>query len=301
MRYCAETGEHTPGGVTILARVAHNSPQHLALSGDANLPPSCDHGGPYSGVSGISLAFDGSESRDPDIGGRIDTYHWDFGDGTTGLGVRPNHTYSVPGPYPITLTVTDNCAAASSCSTVAIVQPGNQLPICDAGGPYSGVVGAPIQFDGRGSSDPDGIITAYFWQFGDGHTATGPTPSHIYAAASTYTITLRVTDDGQAFSICFDHGHGREQRPTDLRSWRPLLWLPLVPVQFTGSGSSDPDGTIASYAWTFGDGGTSSLPDPTHTYLVPSNYSVSLTVTDNSGGQRTCFTQASIQNVPADL
>ena len=298
VRYCPETGEHTPGGVTILARIAVNSPRHLALSGDANLPPNCDHGGPYAGVQGISLAFDGSGSSDPDIGGRINTYHWDFGDGTTGLGVGPNHIYSAPGPYPIILTVTDNCAAAATCSTLAVIQPGNLLPICDAGGPYSGVAGVPVQFDGRGSSDPDGFITAYFWQFGDGHTATGPTPSHIYTAANVYIVTLRVTDNHQGSSNCFDHVTVVNNALPICDHGGPYNGSPLVPVQFTGSESSDPDGTIVSYAWTFGDGGTSSLPDPTHTYSVPGTYSVSLTVTDNLGAQRTCSTQAFIQNIP---
>jgi PKD repeat protein len=297
VRYCPETGEHTPGGVTILARVAHNSPQHLSLSGDANLPPSCDHGGPYSGIQNIPIAFDGSGSRDPDVGGSIFTYRWDFGDGHTGVGVRPSHTYAVSGPYAIVLTVTDNCAAASSCSTVAVVQPTNNLPpICDAGGPYSGVVGVRVNFDGRGSSDPDGFITSYQWDFGDGGTGTGPTPSHTYVVPSVYTVTLRVTDNRQASSVCTDLVTITGNTPPSCDPGGPYSGNTAVPVQFIGSASSDPDGTIVSYAWTFGDGGTSSLPDPTHIYQSGGIYTVSLTVTDNSGATSNCFTQATIVN-----
>ena len=299
VRYCPESGEHTPGGVTIIAQVAHNSPRHLALSGDANLPPNCDAGGPYMGVVGVPVVFDGSRSNDPDIGGSIFMYRWDFGDGHSGAGVHPSHVYTISGPYPVVLTVTDNCAVAQACSTAAIISSSDNLPpICDAGGPYSGMVGVPINFDGRGSSDPDGVITSYNWDFGDGGTAVGPTPSHTYFAPSVYTVTLRVTDDRQASSVCTDLVTVGSNLPPICDPGGPYIGNPGFPVQFTGSGSSDPDGTIVSYAWSFGDGGISSLADPTHTYQVSGDYTVSLTVTDNSGAPSTCFTEATIQNLP---
>ena len=68
-----------------------------------------------------------------------------------------------------------------------------QAPIANAGGPYSGFVGVPVMFNGSGSSDPDGGVLTYAWSFGDGNTGTGATPSHIYAAAGSYPVTLRVT------------------------------------------------------------------------------------------------------------
>ncbi|MEN8168112.1 MAG: PKD domain-containing protein [Pseudomonadota bacterium] len=67
-------------------------------------------------------------------------------------------------------------------------------PIADANGPYDGIVGIPVTFDGTGSSD-DGTIVAYDWDFGDGSTGSGPTPTHAYAAAGAYTLTLTVTDN----------------------------------------------------------------------------------------------------------
>jgi hypothetical protein len=76
---------------------------------------------------------------------------------------------------------------------------GNQPPIAEAGAPVSGTVGAAVTFDGSGSSDPDGDIVQYDWDFGDGNTAMngGPTPSNTYAVADTYNVTLTVTDDGE--------------------------------------------------------------------------------------------------------
>jgi PKD repeat protein len=71
----------------------------------------------------------------------------------------------------------------------------NVPPVAHAGGPYSGTAGTPIMFDGRGSSDVDGHVPlTYAWSFGDGSTGTGVSPTHSYAAAGVYVVTLTVTD-----------------------------------------------------------------------------------------------------------
>jgi hypothetical protein len=71
----------------------------------------------------------------------------------------------------------------------------NEPPVADPGGPYTGVVGQAVQFDGTGSADPDGSIVDYLWSFGDGGLALGPTPTHTYDAAGTYIVTLSVADE----------------------------------------------------------------------------------------------------------
>ena len=71
----------------------------------------------------------------------------------------------------------------------------NSPPRADPGGPYSGTIDVPIQFDGTGSSDPDGASLTYLWGFGDWTWAMGPTTTHTYHAAGTFTVTLTV-DDG---------------------------------------------------------------------------------------------------------
>lgn len=92
-------------------------------------------------------------------------------------------------------TVTDNEGATGTDTATIVIGVGNQAPIADAGGPYSGSVGSAISFDGSASSDPDGTIVNYYWDFGDGGMASGVAPDYTFAAAGTYIVTLTVDDD----------------------------------------------------------------------------------------------------------
>jgi hypothetical protein len=69
----------------------------------------------------------------------------------------------------------------------------DRQPVADAGGPYTGVTGFPVQFNGSGSSDPDGDALSYTWDFGDTQSSTEVSPMHTYAAAGVYNVTLTVT------------------------------------------------------------------------------------------------------------
>jgi len=76
----------------------------------------------------------------------------------------------------------------------------NLPPNADPNGPYTGVTGTAVTFDGSGSSDPDGSILRYDWNFGDGSTGTGVNPAHVYASTGDFTVTLTVTDNDGATS-----------------------------------------------------------------------------------------------------
>ena len=100
----------------------------------------------------------GSASIRVTVGAPSDlTYAWDFGDGSTGSGVAPEHIYAAPGTYEVTLTVTDSAGLSDrSTSTVTISEappPPAIPPTADAGGPYFGTVGEPVLFNGAGSSN----------------------------------------------------------------------------------------------------------------------------------------------------
>ena len=160
----------------------------------ANIAPVADPGGPYTGEPGQMITFDGSASADPN--GDALTYSWNFGDGSSGSGVNPTHTYAAAGNYTVTLTVRDGRLESAPVTTTAeiAVPPANRAPVADPGGPYSGETGVEIRFDGSASSDPDGDSLTYAWEFGDGSTGSGATPTHRYASSGVYEVTLIVND-----------------------------------------------------------------------------------------------------------
>ena len=172
----------------------------------------------------------------------------------------------------------------------------NEPPVADPNGPYTGSAGSPVQFDGSGSSDPDGTIAAYDWDFGDGNTGTGDTPSHSYTANGTYTVSLTVTDNDGASDTATSTAtiDPVPNEPPVADPNGPYTGSAGSPVQFDGSGSSDPDGTIAAYDWDFGDGNTGTGDTPSHSYTANGTYTVSLTVTDNDGASDTATSTATI-------
>ncbi len=166
----------------------------VASEDPVNHAPSVDAGGPYNGTPGQAVSFDGSGSSDPD--GDALTYHWTFGDGGSANGPTPSHAYAAAGTYAVTLSVSDGKGGTDSSQTRADIAAiaVNHLPVAVSGGPYSGMENLAIQFDGSFSSDPDGDPMTFAWDFGDGGSANGPTPSHTYAAPGTYTVILTVND-----------------------------------------------------------------------------------------------------------
>jgi PKD repeat protein len=142
-----------------------------------------------SGTSALTASFDGSSSTD--ASGTIQSYAWNFGDGTTATGVTTSHTYSSAGTYAVTLTVTDSNNATSSITQNVTVA----APLPPAASFTASTSGLTVAVNGSGSTDPDGTIAQYAWNFGDGSTGTGATTSHTYTSAGTYTVSLTVTDN----------------------------------------------------------------------------------------------------------
>ncbi|MDM7855569.1 PKD domain-containing protein [Cellulomonas alba] len=226
----------------------------------------------------LTAAVDGSGSSDPD--GKVASYAWDFGDGSTGTGAAATHAYAKAGTYTVKLTVTDDRGAtASTTNTVTAVAP-NQAPVSSF---TASTKDLTATLDGTGSSDPDGKVASYAWSFGDGSTGTGSTATHTYAKAGTYTVTLAVTDDRGATTSSSKTVTAVEPNKAPLASFTASAQDLTASVD--ASGSSDPDGSIASYAWDFGDGATGTGSKATHAYAKAGTYTVTLTVTDDAGAK----------------
>ncbi len=195
-----------------------------------------------------------------------------------------------------TMTVFDVNGKESALSTpysivVPVVQ-GNLLPTATlnlANG--SGPAPLVVDFFAVGSTDLDGTIVSYGWDFGDGASGSTSTVSHTYTIAGVYTVTLTVTDNAG--------GVGTAQRTVTVSAPpanippTALFYLtqasgtaPLV-VGFDGTSSTDDGGSITSYVWNFGDGWLATGSNVSHVYTTAGSFTAKLTVTDNEGAQAT--------------
>ncbi len=151
---------------------------------------------PSEGYPPLTVRFDAGTSSSPN--GSIVSYTWDFGDGTTGVGSTTEHTFTQPGTYPVRLTVTDSTGKTGTVThTVHILNHPPQAAFTYY--PHIVSKGYPVSFDASGSTDADGEIVEYQWNFGDGRTASGEYVEHAYASAGSngirYPVTLTVVDN----------------------------------------------------------------------------------------------------------
>ena len=182
--------------------------------------------------------------------------------------------------------------------------PANAQPTANAGGPYSGEAGNTlIQFDGSGSSDPDGDALTFSWNFGDGTVKNGRMPTHTYISAGNFQVTL-VVNDGQADSEPSTASASISAPPVNIAPTAnpggPYSGEPGQPIAMDGSASADPNADPLTYAWDFGDGAMGSGVTPTHSYAADGVYNVSLTVNDTQSDSLSANTTATILTPPAN-
>jgi serine protease len=145
------------------------------------------------------------------------------------------------------------------------------------------------------STDSDGSVVSWIWDFGDGTTSTAQNPSHTYAAGGTYSVILTVTDDDDATGSASQNvtvSSGTTNNP-------PTASFTFTTSDLTASftdASTDSDGTIVSWSWDFGDGATSTAQNPSHTYAADGTYTVNLTVTDDDGATGTTSQQVTVSS-----
>jgi PKD repeat protein len=217
-----------------------------------------------------------------DTDGIIESYFIDFGDGTTSSQMNPVHTYSV-GTYEINVTVIDNEGEKTSKITTIIVK--NKSPTVSISANRTSAK-APLSVTFNCSAnDPDGTISKYYWSFNDGQTSNTQNPTHTFTTpGKTYTVSLTVTDNnGDTAGDTISITTLANELPTVSATANHYSGSSPLTVKFTGK-ASDPDGSITSYQWNFGDGSTSSEQNPSHTFTSIKTYTVTLTATDNTGG-----------------
>jgi PKD repeat protein len=259
-------------GVVVSSVAGGSMTAGIKYQGSANCSSPCPAPSPSfsSTATFLSVDFDATTST-----GAALTYSWDFGDGNTGTGDQPTHLYGAGGSYAVVLTATDSCGQSVTAT--------DTLLVCEELLPnvtYTQSV-FTVNFDASGAAGATGAT----WDFGDGNTGSGLTPSNTYSGSGTFAVDVTVTNDcgDEAdttlyITICV--------QPT--ANWTAAVISAGgggMQVQFDGTSSTGGN----SFQWNFGDGNTNTTSNyPLHTYgTVSLAYNVSLTVYNACGDSDT--------------
>ena len=246
-----------------------------------NFPPVAEAGTDQTAVVGTPVIFSGAASYDVD--GNIGSYDWDMGDGTVLTGPTVTHTYKGSGQFRVALTVRDDSGVANDISTDAMMvtvnappEPAFEIP------PRPMSVSEVARLDATGSTDADGAILSWIWDFGDGRSGEGETVDYAWTQPGTYDVTLTVIDDSGTDTSTQSTQRRIVIDEAPVAEAGPDLFVTASEVTFDGSGSTDRDGEVTAWEWDFGDGTIGTGETLTHAYARPGTYEVALVVRDDS-------------------
>jgi PKD repeat protein len=230
----------------------------------------------------VNLACNFASSSTDDV--EVTAWTWDFnGDGKPDANTaNASYMYTTAATFNVSLTVRDAQGLSHTKTSAITVAPGNTPPT--AGFTHT-CAAVDCSFSSTSSDAAPGSIASYAWTFGDGATANVTNPSHSYAvtAPTDFTVRLTVTDN-----------EGATDTETQTVSVIPVNTPPTAGFTsacnaavctFTSTSTDVAPGTITTYAWSFGDGGTADVMNPLHSYAITAStsFTVTLTVTDNEG------------------
>lgn len=273
------TGAMDEVAVYPVALTAAQVAQHYTL-GTGAVPNQAPTASFTSEVSDLTVQLTSTAS---DSDGTVASHLWTFDDGTTSTLTNPSHTFTTAGDHVITLKVTDDDGASHTVSATVTTTAPNQAPTAAFDATVDHLV---VSVDAGDSSDPDGDVVSYRWTFdGVEQPQSTATASFTATTAGPHTVGLVVTDDDGATSPAVTKNVTTTAPPVNQAPTAAFTWdAEDLTVTVDGSGSSDPDGTVEAYRWTFdgvvagGSGATAS-----HTFATEGEHTVQLVVTDDDG------------------
>ncbi len=220
---------------------------------------------PAVACSGAPLSFDGNA-----IGAVA--WFWEFGDGDTALVQSPVHSYATAGSYTVSLTAENADGCTDSVGSLLTVAPA--IIGSYTASPSILCAGSPTLFTGTTAG-----ASFWWWEFGDGSSSPSPSPYHTYINPGTYPVNLVV----ESTAGCKDTVGGIVNVGERAVA---LIQLPSQPLctYVPGTFVNLSTGTTI-WQWSFGDGSSSSLQAPTHTYSLPGTFNVSLLASNTDGCQ----------------
>ena len=229
-------------------------------------------GSPTSGTAPLTVNFTDTSTNSPT------SWSWTFGDGGNSTSQNPSHQYTSAGTYTVSLTATNSAGSDGETKTnyITVTVP---PPVANfTGNPTSGTAPLTVNFTDTSTNSP----TSWSWNFGDSSTSTSQNPSHQYASAGTYTVSLRATNAGgydDEVKSNYISVSAAGNPPVANFTGSPTSGTAPLTVNFTDTSTNSP----TSWSWTFGDGGNSTSQNPSHQYTSAGTYTVSLTATNAYG------------------
>ncbi|MFK8101341.1 MAG: PKD domain-containing protein [Saprospiraceae bacterium] len=207
------------------------------------------------------------------------TIDWDFGDGNSSSITNISHTYQEPGSYTVIQYAGSDCGYDTTTLTIT-VYPGPEVSFSHEA--YVCIENV-IEFENNSVN-----TFGHVWDFGDGSTSTLNDPAHIYDTPGTYTVTLTGMSNFNQCPASFTSEVTVLGLPTS--SFEPSTTYGCAPLTIDFENNSQ---GANFYEWNFGDGNSSTLFSPTHTFLEPGEYVVTLFATDVNG----CVKDTNVFNI----
>lgn len=202
------------------------------------------------------------------------TYLWNFKDGNFSTLQNPTHIYSASGIYSVTLTVTDSTGCSRTFTINPVVKVYNPVADFIVNSPTSGCDSLIVSFTNISQN-----ATSYLWNFGNGYTTNVTNPVYTYTTPGTYTVTLLAIRNNCSHVKTMTQLITVTSPPTNFTVAQSGNCLPFT-ANFTAQTP-----TAVSWFWQFGDGATSTLQNPVHSYTASPSGGVTLTITDTNGCQ----------------
>jgi PKD repeat protein len=244
------------------------------------------------------ITFTAKDVNDED-GDDIVAHRWEFSDGGTGTGTSVKHTFAAGGTVWAKLTVEDARGLTGSKQKTFDVEAPPVVPVAQfTWDPNTPGVGDEVEFTNTSTTPTGTTITGWDWDFGDDEDSDEQNPKHTYSAGGTYTVSLTVTNsDAQTNTVTHDI-EVSALIPTANFDYSPATPDVGDTVTFTDKSTAADPATIGTWAWNFGDGNTSAVQNPTHSYTTMGTYTVSLTVTDNNEETSNAYTEQIVVGPP---
>lgn len=210
---------------------------------------------------------------------------WDFGDGTTSIAINPLKIYNTSGNYNVKLVSNFGACLDSITKPISVLA----SPVVNFSADKTAGCKPPLSVN---FSQAIPGATTYFWNFGDGSTSVSPNPNHVYNAAGSYNVKLIVTNASGCTDSLIKSNYIIVQVPSVTIANLPKNGCVPFAHSFSAVISSvDP---VTAYAWNFGDGSISALANPSHTFITPGSYTITLIITTAGGCQDTAVVQGGI-------